>query len=223
MSAGAAASPANLAALLARWAGSGGTYEVATVLERVVGRRTPPACAGLAAEGKTIVTIVDANASSERVRTAYGQKADVRVAGNDDVTLPKCDLVVIHGGQPDGDWRASILALGKYALKAVVVCVVNPGTWRAEASSLLARARARAGSTPPDAGETRDADWGATRALAPLLWEIGRVREHAFLEIPALGLRAPKLASRLAPLHAFVIDVTPRTPQARRRLRLETA
>ena len=64
---------------------------------------------------------------------------------------------------------------------------------------------------------------GRTEALAPVLWEIGRVREHMFLEVPPLGLRAPRLVRRVAPQHAFVIDVTPRTPQARRRLRLETA
>jgi hypothetical protein len=47
--------------------------------------------------------------------------------------------------------------------------------------------------------------WGATSALAPVLWEIGRVREHEPIQGDG---------------HAFVVDVTPRTPQARRRLRV---
>lgn len=62
-------------------------------------------------------------------------------------------------------------------------------------------------------------------ALAGVLWQLGRVREHAYLAGPRiLGrgevVQAPAgtLVRRLAQLHAFVVDTAPRTPQARRRL-----
>jgi hypothetical protein len=200
----------NLATLLDEWATK---YDVHTVLERALGRAAEPACAALAAGGKTTVVVVDDEESASRVRAAYGAKADVRIAGRADDDLPKSDLVVIHGGAPAGDWRASLHALGKHAAKLVVVAAENEGAWQAEMRSRLSRV----------AGGDGDSGWGRTEVLAPLLWEIGRVKEHAFLDVPMLGQRAPRLASRVAPLHAFVVDVTPRSPQARRRLRLETA
>ena len=161
-----------------------------------------------------MVAVVDDAASAEQVWAAYGAKADVRIVGKNDADLPKSDLVVVHGDAPGSDWRTPLLALGKLAVKLVVVGVENPGAWRAEARSLFARV---AGGVNGGSG------WGRTEALAPVLWEIGRVREHAFLDVPRLATRAPRLARRVAPRHAFVVDVTPRSPQARRRLRLETA
>jgi hypothetical protein len=198
-------------ALLDEWAAK---YDVRTALERVIGRSEPPSCAALVARGVTVAAIVDDAAGADHVRAAYGAKTDVRIAGRTDAEPAKSDLVVVHGEAPEGDWRAALLALGAHAAKLVVVGVENPGTWRAEARSLLARVSGRVNG---------GSGWGRTEALAPVLWEIGRVREHVFLDVPPLGLRAPKLVRRVAPLHAFVVDVTPRTPQARRRLRLETA
>jgi hypothetical protein len=75
-----------------------------------------------------------------------------------------------------------------------------------------------------------------TLSLAPVLWELGRVREHEYLVIPralemlnrltddaasSAVLRGPlgAMVRRTAMLHAFVVDLAPRTPQARRRLR----
>ena len=212
----------NLAALLERWASK---VQAETVLERIVGRATTPACAALAAEGKTIVTVVDPDASGERVKAVYGLKTDVRVAGNDDVVLPKSDLVLIHGGKPR-DWQATLAALGKLATKVLIVVAENPSAWPLQARAFIdlvtggngAKAGARAnGSTAPAPWE----GWGRTSELAPVLWEIGRVREHEFLDVPPLAARSPSLvrfAPRLAAEHAFVVDVTPRSPQARRRL-----
>jgi hypothetical protein len=220
-----------LETLLAEWGGAA-KLDVQTVLERIIGRATAPACAAFAASGKSIVTVVDADASTERVRAVYGLKADVRVAGNDDVELPKSDLVLVHGGAPH-DWQSTLTALSKHATKAMIVVVANPRAWPAQARSFLARMKemtnpgngggapngASAATTNGASGQA-ERSWGDTAELAPVLWEIGRVREHAFLDVPPLGIRSPKLAPRLAPRHAFVIDVTPRTPQARRRLRL---
>jgi hypothetical protein len=75
-----------------------------------------------------------------------------------------------------------------------------------------------------------------TLEIAPVLWGLGRVRDHAYLALPkalgaALSVRfafaptdvlhapVPALVRRTARLHGFVVDITPRTPQARRRLR----
>ena len=219
----------NLAGLLDLWTGAS-KFDAQTALERVVGRGTAPACAALVAHGKSVVTVVDADASTERVRAVYGLKADVRIAGNDDVVLPKCDLVLVHGGALTGDWQAALASLSKHAVKLVIVVVDNPRAWPAQARSLLSRVAGRGGKEgkgDPPSGENganghthAHASWGKTAELAPVLWEIGRVREHVFLDVPPLGLRSPALAPRLAPRHAFVIDVTPRSPQARRRLRL---
>lgn len=203
----------NAETLLEQWAAK---FEAQSVLERIVGKGTSPACAALAAEGKSIVTVVDPDASTERVRAVYGLKADVRVAGNDDALLPKSDLVLVHGSTPPGDWHATLAALAKHATKLVIVVAENPLAWPAQARALLEK-RGRANGAN---GANGHSGWGKTAALAPVLWEIGRVREHAFLDVPAIGLRSPKLAARLAPRHAFVVDVTPRSPQARRRLRL---
>ncbi|HEY5240188.1 MAG TPA: hypothetical protein VIJ22_01930 [Polyangiaceae bacterium] len=65
-----------------------------------------------------------------------------------------------------------------------------------------------------------------TAALARVLWQIGRVREHTYLgSLPLVGayevVRVPAgmLVRKTALLQAFVVDTVPRTPQARRRLR----
>ncbi len=126
----------NLETLLDQWAAK---VDVHTVLERIVGRATAPVCAAFAASGKAIVTVVDPDASTERVRAVYGLKADVRVAGNDDVELPKSDLVLVHGERPD--WR---LALGAARAgearrrRSMIVVVDNPAAWPAQARSLVA-------------------------------------------------------------------------------------
>jgi hypothetical protein len=207
----------NLEELLDLWT-SPSKFETQTVLERVIGRATAPACAALAAQGKSIVTVVDADASTERIRAVYGLKADVRIAGNDDVVLPKSDLVLVHGGALTGDWRTALASLAKNASKLVIVVVDNPLAWAAQSHSLMAKLTGANGTNGSK-------DWGRTADLAPVLWELGRVREHLFLDVPPLGSSSPfasRLAPRLAPRHAFVVDVTPRSPQARRRLRLGT-
>jgi hypothetical protein len=202
----------DLETLLELWATK---YEVGSVLERAVGRGTPLACAGLAARGTSMVVVVDDTADAGRVQAAYGAKADAKVAGKDDADLPKSDLVLVHGGPLEGasNWPETLTALGKHATKLIVVAVDNPGAWSAQARALMARVTH---------GPNGHGGWGRTDALAPVLWALGRVREHAFLDVPPLGVRSPKLASRVAPRHAFVVDVTPRSPQARRRLRLST-
>jgi len=110
------------------------------------------------------------------------------------------DLVVVHGDEePDaGEWRARLVGLAKRASKLFVVETRNP-----RPPSRIARLIGASNGAAP---------WGSTAALAPVLWDIGRVREHVFLGAAS--------DARSAPRHAFAIDVTPRTPQARRKVRL---
>jgi hypothetical protein len=110
------------------------------------------------------------------------------------------DLVVSVDPAASPRWEAYLAVLGKQARRALLV---------------LARNAERPGQgSGPD-----------TAALAEVLWRIGRVREHAYLGLPAILSTAPvvsvpagRLIRKTARLHAFVVDTMPRTPQARRRL-----
>ena len=117
--------------------------------------------------------------------------------------LEAADLVMVHDalGQA-GDWRAYLGKLAGLARKALVVLVPNP-------RRLLSIGR--------------EAALGSTATLAPVLWELGRVREHAYVDVPWGLDRAPaSVVVRAARSHVFVVDVRPRTRQARRRM-LRTA
>lgn len=115
----------------------------------------------------------------------------------------KSDVVVLYREKEHDAWAAQLVELGKLAALALIVVVRNP-------RGLLDRV---AGDAPPPMCHTK--------AIAPVLWQIGRVREHLFLDAGSLAMveqMAPKLRPRLARLHAFLVDTTPRTPQARRKL-----
>lgn len=130
--------------------------------------------------------------------------------------LPEVDLVIsVDAPRCLSEWRQYLAVLARAARKVLVVIVRNP-------EQILSRAG------PP----SRD-----TRELTRVLWGVGRVREHAYLGVPSWVfalqhfrgagamqdvVQSPAgMAVRLvAPLHAFVVDTSPRTPQARRRLGL---
>ncbi len=149
--------------------------DVASVLEHVSGPE-PSACGALATRGVRVMTCRD----GERV-------PDVQA-----------DLVLVHGMAPEAPvWREWLVEVSKRAWKLVIVAAPDP---ERSPQARLRRVVTRVLGLP---GET--SSWGATSALAPVLWEIGRVREHQRVQGDA---------------HAFVVDVIPRTPQARRRLRV---
>ncbi len=150
-------------------------YDVESVLEYVVGPGSS-ACDALATRGVRVMTCRDGERAPE----------------------VRADLVVVHGRAPDARaWRQWLAEVSKHASKLVIVATPDPG------QSSPARLRRMANAVLGRSDEAPE--WGTTSALAPVLWEIGRVREHERLEGKA---------------HAFVVDVTPRTPQARRKLRL---
>jgi hypothetical protein len=114
----------------------------------------------------------------------------------------RVDLVVSFDAPAHGaGWEAYFAALARRAEKSLLVVVRNaerPGQ-----------------GTAPD-----------TSAIARVLWQVGRVRQHVYLGVPrffasadVVPVPAGLLVRRTARLHAFVVDTAPRTPQARRRLR----
>lgn len=201
---------ASFASRLEVWADA---YGVTSALEAPVATSRVPGvcCVGLAFRGVRVVAAVASEADARAARAAYAgaPHAEVRVA-RDLLALPRCDLVLSYDTlSRAADWRAELAALAARAQRVLVVVVPHPraGIDRITRGVLPAVCR--------------------TEVLAPALWEVGRVREHVYLDgdFPgrgALGSIASALSARLdahlARLHAFVVDTTPRTPQARRRL-----
>jgi hypothetical protein len=166
-----------------------------------------------------------------RERDAVARLVDRAAHGFEAVTT-------LYDPPPDSDADASAHA-------DLVVCF-DPYGSAAAASDALARvadlaSRAAKGlvvvlENPDRVGFGSKASNGSG-AVARLLWELGRVRDHAYLVFPraveALGAVAGQvvapdvalapvgpLVRRTARLHAFVVDTAPRTRQARRRLRI---
>lgn len=114
-------------------------------------------------------------------------------AATDLTNATKHDLVVAVGSLGEGDWRPRVHTLAQLSGKALVVVVPNADHWGTRLRGVLGR---------------RTPESSLTRMLAPELWKLGRVRDHVYLD----GSR------RTARLHAFLVDLRPRTPQQRRRL-----
>lgn len=124
---------------------------------------------------------------------APGEWADVESA----------DLVVsFDAPERERGWEEHLAAVSKRARKVLLVFARNAERF----------------------GQRKAPD---TAHLAGVLWQLGRVREHAYLGLPRLvgssrvvHVPAGALVRKTARLHAFVVDMSPRTPQARRRLRV---
>ena len=113
--------------------------------------------------------------------------------------LEPADLVVVrHDLWRAGEWPGDLRAVGRLARTVLVVVTLNP--------AFVAGRLVRHERVP------------GTEVLAPLLWDLGRVRDHVYLDAPAWAQAMPRLLVRLARRHAFAVDMRPRTPQARRRL-----
>ena len=100
------------------------------------------------------------------------------------------------------DWGARLRQLRSLASRALVVVVEND------------ERVGQAGAVSHD-------------VLARLLWQLGRVREHVYVDCSRIASRecvvsapAGRLVRATARLRAYVVDTGPRTPQARRRLRV---
>ncbi len=221
-------------------------------------------CVGLARAGVRVLSVVGDDASADIARAVYAcaapaQPVEVRVMGPGGLAeLPVSDLVLVYqGALPVEDGHAYLRAMARHARTILVVVTRNPEHWRLASRDALRGLRASDATT--------------TKALAPVLWELGRVRDHVYFDAPcwpawppardsaswlggstrhvygaerwpyfggagwtdelepALVRRpsferaGPRVLRRTAYLHAFVVDLRPRTPQARRKLELARA
>ncbi len=238
-------------------------------------------CAGLASTGIKVVSAVTNDAAAQIAKDVYARTApsgsvDIRVVPETtDLShfLPPSDLVVTYDAlHLAHDWKTYLRSLRQLTNKVLVVVVRNPqflGVMSDGTSSY-----------------SRDRTTGSIATLAPVLWELGRVRDHQYAAAsplselisapirtlvaqgrsllastwkahvatkmasvqlgtysygperwpyfggeawaeelrPVLLQRAraergnPRYRRWLAPMHAVVVDVRPRTPQAKRKL-----
>ncbi len=221
------------APLLDAWARQ---FDVASMLEGPVdGILGPAGVHGvvLARRGVKVVAAVPSEAHAANVREIYAREAtsgDVVVAGEADIaTLPRSDMVLSYEALDLArDWRPYLAELATLARSVLVVVVRNPEHWNVKAVSTLSRLRGL------DSGRRGSEESRRTEVLAPELWRVGRVRTHEYFAgeekvdhvasvlaaHPLLAGVLPKVRKMTASLHAFVVDMRPRTPRERRRLAL---
>jgi hypothetical protein len=167
--------------LLDAWAK---TFEVESFLEGPVDGMAGVAGVhgvGLSRRGVRVVSAVPSAEHAEVARGVYdacGARADVVVAGEDDVaSLPSADMVVCyHALSFVSDWRSYLEQVARRAKKALVVTVCNPDNWGVAIIRAIARARGLPGAEAPES-------W-RTDVLGPALWKLGRVKEHAYFDCP---------------------------------------
>jgi hypothetical protein len=138
---------------------------------------------GYARRGLPVVSAHLSAASAERARDIYSAAApnatvefpvlpSVRFISS----LPAADMVVCyHAVAFIDDAREFLAALAGRARKVMVVTVCNPGNWGVSLLQGLGRLRGLSIAPPPL--------WH-TSVLAPMLWELGRVREHVYFDVP---------------------------------------
>lgn len=136
---------------------------------------------GLAKRGIKVTAAFDSEAQAAATRAIYegeNAKVDTRVVSETDLSsLPQSDMVVCyHALSFVGDWNAYLRAVAKLAKKVLVVTVCNPDTWGITVIRAAGRLRGQKGLEPPP-------EW-QTKTLAPVLWELGLVKEHEYFDCP---------------------------------------
>jgi len=181
-------------------------------------------CAGLAREGVRVVSAVPSAESADVARGVYADVAptdafDVRVVGDEDMThdLPPSDLSTLAPAlwelgrvrehvYFDAPWWPDLpVAPGQSLAHRLKQLVVGSGGAR-----FAAPERGAILSSKYVYGPGRWPYFGGPAWLDEL--------EPALLRHPAFEGSSPALVRRAAHLHAFVVDMRPRSPQARRRL-----
>lgn len=135
---------------------------------------------GLAKRAIHVTSAVPSEAHADVARGIYetcNAKVHVIVAGEADVAkLPRADMVVCyHALSSVDDWRAYLASVAALAKKVLVVTVCNPDNWGVAMIRGFARLRGK-DLAPPES-------W-RTDVLAPELWKLGRVRDHAYFDCP---------------------------------------
>lgn len=139
--------------------------------------------AGLASQGLDVTSIVTSPEQQAITRGVYesvaaGKSFRVEVGSAADVeSLPNADLVIVYHafGMVD-DWRDYLQKMSAHAAKALVVAVCNPDNWGVSVIRFIGKLRGIRGLDAPES-------W-RTDVLAPALWELGRVKDHAFFDCP---------------------------------------
>jgi hypothetical protein len=140
--------------------------------------------AGLARRGIQVASFLPTPEKARTARAIYeasggGSNVNVGVVADplDLSDLPVSDLVIAyHALSQIRDWRGYLGRIAKLARKTLVVTVCNPRNWGVEAIRFAGRLRNVDGLEPPE-------EWH-TEVLAPLLWELGQVREHVYFDCP---------------------------------------
>lgn len=166
--------------LMAKWAAE---YGVESALEGPVDGMAGVRgvhCVGLARQGVSVLAAVARHTSAAIARDVYddavrgGSPSNVEVRVVDPsraADLPRADLVLVYHALPFvDDWRGYLRTLATRARKVLIVTTCNPDNWGPATLSLLGGARA-------------PAVW-RTETLAPVLWEVGRVRDHVYFDAP---------------------------------------
>jgi hypothetical protein len=160
-------------------------YDVQTFLEGPVDGMAGVAGVhgvGLAKRGVQVTSVVPTEEHAAVARGVYAgcgvTNAVVRVCSEDEVpSLPVADMVVCyHALSFVSDWRTFLPKVAALAKKVLVVTVCNPDNWGVAIIRSLARLRGASGMEAPES-------W-RTDALAPALWNLGRVRDHFFFDCP---------------------------------------
>ena len=139
---------------------------------------------GLARQGVNVTSVVDSEAqvtATHGIYASVGAAAEVHALGEpgyeSPAELPMADMVLVyHAFAFVSDWRAHLREMARHANKLLVVAVCNPDNWGVSFVRLLAKARGVSGPISPESWHTEH--------LAPLLWELGRVKEHSYFDAP---------------------------------------
>jgi hypothetical protein len=135
-------------------------------------------CAGLARSGVRVTAALASERAADIARGVYRIAApaghvDIKVVDNERKVgdLPVSDLVLVYHALPFvEDWQSYLRNLAKLARKLLVVATCNPDNWGFTWVRLLARVEV------PQV-------W-TTQTLAPVLWGLGRVRDHVYFDAP---------------------------------------
>jgi hypothetical protein len=138
---------------------------------------------GLARRGIPVVSAHLFEKTAARAREVYAAAAPnatvqfpVLASVRDVSKLPKADMVVCYHAIPFVDDPSAVLeALAKLARMVLIVTVCNPDNWGVMLVRGLGRMRGLSIAPPPL--------WH-TKVLAPMLWKVGRVREHVYFDAP---------------------------------------
>jgi hypothetical protein len=138
---------------------------------------------GFARRGVPVISAVDSEAKASIARALYEKHAPQKRASVCVVDparledLPQADLVLAYHPFPlTSDAEGYLRRAAKRAKKLFIVTVCNPMNWGVQTMRILGRLRGQGGFDPPRLWHTE--------ALAPILWELGQVKDQVYFDCP---------------------------------------